>query len=316
MKLQTSKTNIIGLSEEVFNHYKSNAQSKNLIYKLNIDLPKDTESIATDSVKFKTILSVLIDNAIKFTKAGSVEINIHKDNDYLVFSINDTGIGIPDNKKHLIFEKFMQADVSNSRQFEGSGLGLSIAKAYVEMLRGEIWVESDASLPDVPSTNEKYGKSGSRFFFTIPYDIVFHKKNDIQYFDEAKRSEKINNSLKVLIAEDDESSEIYIALALKITEKEVLKARNGMEAVEICRLNSDIDLIIMDIKMPEMDGYEATRLIRQFNKNVIIIAQTAYVQSNEKETALASGCNDYISKPYTASSLKKMINKYISIEMD
>ncbi|MFZ4400357.1 MAG: ATP-binding protein [Bacteroidales bacterium] len=313
-----SKTNIISLSEEVFNFHKSNAINKSLKFILNNKLSKNIKSIAIDGNKLKTILSILLDNAIKFTDlGGNVELNISNNNDFLEFSVKDNGIGIPDNKRPAIFEKFMQADVSDSRKFEGLGLGLSIAKAYVEMLGGKIWLESKHEiLTEVfkEETNEK--NVGSTFFFTIPNRTVSDKENDIQEINTDAYISNLNESLKVLIAEDDESSAIYIALALKIADKEILKARNGIDAVEICRLNPDLDLVIMDIKMPLMDGYEASRQIRKFNNKVIIIAQTAYVLYGEKETALESGCNDYISKPYTSASLKRVINKHIKTGLE
>ena len=167
MKLSVSETNIRKLTSGVYKHFKTDAESKGLKFCINNDLPINIEYIFTDGIKLNIILTILIDNAIKFTETGSIEFGIRlvdkvdeqavkkHSRASLQFSVKDTGIGIPENKLQAIFERFMQADGSNTRQFEGSGLGLSIAKAYVEMLDGKIWVESEE------------GK-GSAFYFTIP----------------------------------------------------------------------------------------------------------------------------------------------------
>ena len=296
MKLTASETNIKRLAGDLFDKFKSDAERQGLEYTLNIDLPNDIACISTDSAKLNTILSILIGNAIKFTKAGSIEFGIRKNGDNLEFSIKDTGIGIFENKQQSIFELFMRADVSNSRQFEGAGLGLSIAKAYVEMLGGKIWVESDPE--DISE-----GK-GSTFFFTLPYNNERLKKMGT--------NEDVSevSGLKILIVEDDETSELFLRNAIKLFSKEILYARTGVKAVEGCRNNPDIDLILMDIKMPVMDGLEATRQIRQFNKEVIIIAQTAFGLTDDQKKAIAAGCNDYISKPIKKEQLLVLIQKY------
>jgi len=249
------------------------------------------------------VLASLINNGIKFSNQGSVEFGISHKADNLEFYIKDTGIGIPINKQQTIFERFMQADVSNTRLFEGSGLGLSIAKAYVEMLGGNIWVESEE------------GK-GSIFYFTIPYQAQRQVKMGINNIALLDDYEKKNNNLKILIVEDDKISEIFIALAVKDLGKEILKARTGLEAIEACQNNPDIDLIIMDIKLPEMDGYEATRQIRKFNSNVVIIAQSAFALSGDSGKAIAAGCNDYITKPFGINALTALIKKhFLSLEI-
>ncbi len=178
MKLTASETNIKRMTGELFDLFKPDAESQGLEFTITNDLPNYIESISTDGVKLKTILSILIGNAIKFTKAGSIEFGIKCNRDTacrvpitaeIEFSVKDTGIGIPENKQQAIFERFMQVDGSNTRQFEGSGLGLSIASAYAEMLGGKIWVESDPE--------GKSGGKGSVFYFTIPYNCKPQEKN-------------------------------------------------------------------------------------------------------------------------------------------
>jgi len=174
---------------------------------------------------------------------------------------------------------------------------LAITRAYIEMLGGKIWVESEL------------GK-GSTFYFTLPYNNEPAKEIDRQ--PETLESNETNRKLKILIAEDDEASIILLKKMLEDIGREFLIARTGNEAVEICRNNSDINLVLIDILMPGLNGYEATRQIRQFNKNVVIIAQTAYALSGDREKALEAGCDDYIAKPIKKTLLHTKINKYFS----
>jgi CheY-like chemotaxis protein len=215
----------------------------------------------------------------------------------LQFYVKDTGIGIPKCRQEAIFERFIQADIADKMAYQGAGLGLSISKAYVEMLGGKIWVEAEE------------GK-GSSFYFTLPYQIETvqesSSKNKILLSGEVSRIKKI----KILIAEDDESSEKFILIAVRKFAGETILVKTGKEAVEACLHQPDIDLVLMDILMPGIDGYEATRQIRQFNKEVIIIAQTAYALEGDKEKALEAGCNDYIAKPIKTDELNQLIIKY------
>jgi hypothetical protein len=215
----------------------------------------------------------------------------------LQFFVKDQGIGIPQNRLEAVFERFVQSDIGNTRAYEGSGLGLAISKAYVELLGGKIWVESEE------------GK-GSTFYFTLPYNA---EHDEITNFPQGDPSEVIQiqvNNLKVLVVEDDETSERLISINVHKFSDVILKARTGYESVEICRDNPDLDLILMDIQIPDMNGYEATRQIRQFNKEVVIIAQTALAMSGDRERAIESGCNDYISKPINKTEVIALIQKY------
>jgi CheY-like chemotaxis protein len=210
--------------------------------------------------------------------------------------VKDTGLGIQKDRQEAIFERFIQADIADKMANQGAGLGLSITKAYVEMLGGKIWVESDLGI-------------GSMFYFTLPYHTDPSAEFINQSFAISDQAVQIRK-LKILIAEDDDVSEKLLDIKLKPFGKEILKARTGIEAVDVCQKNPDIDLILMDIRMPEMDGYEATRQIRKFNKSVVIITQTAYGLSGDREKSMEAGCNDYLTKPIDKEQLFGLIQNY------
>jgi CheY-like chemotaxis protein len=197
----------------------------------------------------------------------------------------------------LIFKRFRQANETITRTHEGSGLGLAISKAYVEKLGGKIWVESKLD-------------KGSTFYFTIPFKDGYEAKNNFKKAILAVKTENKIKGLKVLIVEDDSISKLLISIAIKPYSKEILNVSTGLEAVEACRDNPDIDLVMMDINMPKMGGYEATKKIREFNKDLIIIAQTANGMQSDLNEAIAAGCSDYISKPIDIGILNELIQKY------
>jgi len=297
METYISETNINEQIEYIHTFFKPEAEQKkiDLIYKNT--LPDSAVYINSDREKLYGILTNLVKNAIKFTDKGSIEIGYNLKNGYLVFYVKDTGIGVPLGRQEAIFERFIQADTEDQRAFQGAGLGLSISKAYVEMLGGKMWLESKVGV-------------GSTFYFTIPYNNTkTHKEILINDFTDI--NETIDKGkLRILIVEDDETSDHYITTKLRNFSKEILHASNGIKAVEICQNNPDIDLILMDINMPEMNGFEATRQIRRFNKVVVILAQTAYALKGDREKALDAGCNNYLPKPIDGKVLMELMKKY------
>jgi PAS domain S-box-containing protein len=297
LKLTSQETNITQLTEELINRFKNEIEKPGLQFIIHNNLSPSVALIKTDSSKLKTILSNLIGNAIKFTKSGSIELAISLKGDFFEFSVKDTGIGIAKSKQPLIFERFNQIDSSNTRQYEGLGLGLSITKSYVEVLGGRIWLESEEG-------------NGAAFYFTIPNSFQTEELVEKKNYDILIQKKDTVNRNKVLIVEDDQPSAYLLNIIAGKHFNTVLHAYSGVEAVDIYRSNPDIELILMDIRMPGMNGYEATRRIRQFNKEVIIIAQTAFALSDDRERALDAGCNDYISKPFTRSLLLRLIKKY------
>ena len=298
MEVSISETNINEQIEYIQAFLIPEAERKSIRIFLHYSLPPIDAIIKTDREKIYAILTNLVKNAIKFTNKGFIEVGCEKKGKFLEFHVKDTGVGIPEVQKEIIFERFRQGSDSLIRNYEGAGLGLSISKAYVEILGGKIWVESE------------YGK-GSTFYFTIPCNTERLEEVAVKTFVSEKQVKPPVRNLKILIVDDDEASQLYLSMAVKMYGNEIVIAGTGIQAIEMCHKNPDIDLILMDIKMPEMDGFEATRNIRQFYHEVIIIAQTAFSLTGDREKAIQAGCNDYISKPIKKDELGDMIQKYL-----
>ena len=263
-------------------------------------MPSPQSIIKTDNEKLYAILTNLVNNAIKFTQSGFIEFGYVKKEGLLEFFVKDSGIGVSQSQKEIIFERFRQGGKLRTDNFEGTGLGLSISKAYVEMLGGKIWVESEEG-------------QGSIFYFTVPYITEKQIQRITPNIIPAKEESGQNRRLKILIAEDDESSDFLITSILNKKSHELLHATTGKETIVLCRKNPNLDLVLMDIRMPDMSGLEATKQIRQVNKNVIIIAQTAYALTGDRENAISAGCNDYISKPINRDELEALIRQYFKV---
>lgn len=297
MDVNLSETNVNEQIEYIVKFFNPEADKKGLKLLSKIGLPDEKALLNTDKDKLIAILSNLVKNALKFTECGFIQTGYKLKGKYLEFFVKDTGIGFSIEHKEIIFERFRQIGETLSRNYEGAGLGLSIAKAYVEMLGGQIRAESQP------------GK-GSEFYFTLPCKIKSNEKAGIVNNVPGEVTESKVKNLKILIAEDDKISERLLTLAVKCFSSEILTVKNGLDAVETCRNHPDIDLVLMDIQMPVMDGHEATRQIKQFNNKVIIIAQTAYALANDKIKAIEAGCDDYMSKPIDKVLLHVLINKY------
>ncbi len=308
MKLIVSNCNINEQCEQIYNFFKPEAEKKGIKLSFKNTLPGIQAIILTDQEKLNAILINLVKNAIKFCDQGNIEIGYQlmstaaktqqsEHENEIVFYVKDSGIGIPSDRQKAIFERFIQADITDKHAFQGAGLGLSISKAYVEMLGGKIWVQSEVGV-------------GSSFYFSLPYRLPIAEIKKQPETDSKQGFTKQIKKLKILIAEDNEISELLIKIAVKNFSKEIIVAKTGLQALSVFKLHPDIDLILMDVKMPEMDGYQAVRKIREFDKEVIIIAQTAYGLLGDKEKALQAGCNDYISKPIRINELQTMIRKH------
>lgn len=299
-QLNNTQFELLEFYLQIINFFKIEAEAKGISLNSNTNFNKGSKKITSDKYKIESILTNLIKNAIKFTTEGSIEFGGFILENKLLFYVKDTGRGIPQDRLDVIFERFMQADLKLTRAHEGSGLGLSIAKAYSDSLNGKIWVESELNI-------------GSCFYFSMPIQNnteILIEKTEVQ---EVKITN--NKKIKILLVEDDETSQILSIQTLQNVSSEIIIANNGIEAIDKTKENPDIDLILMDIKMPKMNGLEATEEIRKFNNKVIIIAQTAYALLGDKEIAIKAGCNDYLTKPVIIEELDKLLKKYFSISL-
>lgn len=298
---------LLEVLNEIVTLFDINAKQKGLAITLSIE-----ENIPTmlygDTVRLKQVLANLIGNAVKFTMQGGVDIVVKlKENSMntmkLEFVFKDTGIGIPEEKKAQLFERFMQLDSSYTKQYQGTGLGLAISKKLVEMMGGEIWIEPQIDV-------------GSIFCFTAVFGIeTFSTINGIaEIFENDMSSKTVKDNKLLLIVEDDEVSRHLIETFLNMKDFKTLVAENGQKAIEIFK-NTNVDMILMDVQMPILDGFAATNVIRlldkQKNTHTPIIAMTAYALASDKEKCLEMGMDDYISKPIDLYETLKMIKRYL-----
>jgi len=304
MKINKTKFKINDLLLELFEYfdeYRLLQERHDLKLILNQQNFNYNYVVNTDKLRLKQILSNLIGNAIKFTSTGFVEFGFVISEDIqFEFFVKDSGIGIPKDKQSLIFERFAQLEETSTKKYKGTGLGLSISKRITELLGGNMWVESIEN-------------KGSTFYFTIP--IVDEEKYCIIPIANNKLDKcKFNWQNKViLIVEDEIVNFSYLEEVLQKTQAQIIWAKNGKEAIELCKTNNLIDLVLMDIKMPLINGYEATVEIKKFRKDLPIIAQTALAMHGEKEKSLIAGCNDYITKPIKQDTLLEVINQFINL---
>lgn len=294
-----SNTNINHQLDFIYNFFKPEAEKKNIQFIYNKPLSDECSNCQTDKEKLYAVLTNLVKNAIKFTEKGYIEFGYEIENGNFKFYVKDTGSGVEKEKQKLVFERFRQGSENYNRKYEGSGLGLTISKSYIEMLGGKIWMESE------------FGK-GSSFYFTIPYIAVNDVILNINDQSENQTQKKLTKKLKVLLCEDDFNSARLSQEIISDYCSEILVAETGLEAISHFKHNPDLDLIIMDIKMPLMDGIQATKKIRQINKKVPIFALTAFVLIGDKETVIECGCNEYLTKPLKSSSIIELIEKYFS----
>ena len=286
------------LFNELFTMFniKANKNGNSLVLKNEFS---DLEStVLTDKNKLNKVVSNLLENALKFTDKGIVEFGYQLKNEELKIFVKDNGIGIKPEVQSQIFERFSQTEKDLSKIEGGLGLGLSIAKENAELLGGKISVKS------------KLGE-GAAFFVTLPYKPA-NSVSKIAKEKVAKNKEKYT----ILVAEDEDIN--FMVLEILLTDRiklpcNIIHAKNGLEAVELCKNNLNIEFVLMDIKMPKMNGHEATRLIKQIRPNLPIIAQTAYASPEDREKAFLAGCNDFISKPISRESVVKVLNNYLLV---
>jgi PAS domain S-box-containing protein len=294
--------------KEFYDDFKDQHAKENLDIRLKLPEGNEKLLVKTDQMRLRQILGSIIENAIKFTSSGYIEYGYSilpektdtTHHQRLIFFVKDTGIGIAKNDRDRIFERFVKIVDKNAHLYRGAGLGLALARDLVHLLGGEIWVESSL------------GK-GSTFYFTIPYEATSTKKDD--QLPASQSQERDWSDKTILVAEDTESNYLYIEEILSPTRARLIRASDGLEAIEIFRANKDkIDLVIMDILMPEYDGFEATQLIRKIKKDIPVIAQTAFTFEGEMVDGLYAGCfNDYVLKPFNIKEIYKILGKYLYV---
>ncbi len=301
LRIMESETPVIHILKDLYSSFsKIKEQENKFDIDFNLKLPENIEefTLITDPNRLKQILTNLLGNAFKFTGKGKIEFGLMPDiTKTVVFYVKDTGIGIPEDKKDVIFDRFAQVFDPGFKGQKGTGLGLAICSNLAKLLGGSIRVES------------QYGK-GSAFFLELPYNpgskgkmVTVKNKLKPSFSWEGKQ---------LLIVEDERINQIYLREILKKTGASISWASNGKEAIEMHSSMQDIDMILMDLKMPEIDGYQATRRIREKDSSVIIIAQTAYAMQDEREKCIQHGCNDYVSKPIQKDQLLELMNKYLT----
>ncbi len=294
IEIEINQFSINSLFTELHHLFQPSASEKKL--KLNFINANNNDIIFTsDEHKLHQILINLLNNAIKFTSSGTIDFGYKPQDESMLFYVRDTGRGVSRVMQERIFEHFRQGETSMSRGYEGSGLGLSICKGLVKILNGSIWLESEVN-------------NGSSFYFTLPF--IPTKENDQSDQIQAETTETVNQG-KILIVEDDLFSYKLLKEYFTDTHFVIIHAENGKIAVELVKDTPDIDLVLMDIKMPIMDGYEAAQQIKQIRPELPIIAQSAFAFKNEIQNILTSGCNDYISKPINKIELWTLLDKYI-----
>jgi len=298
MDLYLSESNINEQMDYIFMFFRPEVEKKGIGFKCHCDLAIQDSYIETDREKLFAILTNLVKNAIKYTHEGTIEFGYHKKGEVLQFYVKDTGIGISKGEQASIFGRFIQADIHNRPLYQGAGLGLSIAKAYIQMLGGTIWVESEIGI-------------GSTFYFTLPFTSVYKLGPLNIPNQESSISIPIDINCKVLIVDDDFVSQQILSLLLQEFRSDIYIASNGLEAIRLHQEHGDFDLILMDSQMPEMNGIEAIQEIRRVDQQVIIIGQSAFALKDEIEKIKNAGCNDYIAKPIRKEELFPVILNHI-----
>lgn len=290
------------MMQEVIDASIMKASKRNLELTLKITNNYTPYQIKGDRAKLKIILNTLIDNAIKYTDEGSVVVRYYHEGDRLLFEVSDTGIGIEEQEKHIIFKYFRQVESALSKRYAGLGLGLSISAAYANMMSGVIRVES------IP------GK-GSAFQVDIPYipyDAVIQGQDLPEIGNQHQPMQNCEWQNKtILIVDDDEPTIMFYIAVLRHSGIHILFVYNGLKAVEQCLEHPEIDIVLMDIKMPRMDGLEATQQIKAFHGQLPIIATTAFANTGDKQHILEAGCDDYMAKPIKGQELLAMMGKYL-----
>ena len=295
MSVKSKSVDLLLILDNVYQKFLPKCKTKNLEFVKQF--PSDSKTyLISDAGLLEKVLSHLLDNAIKFTVKGSITLGFnYSDTEFELF-VKDSGVGIDLAAQSSVFQIFMQEDLANTRGYEGSGLGLSITKGLVELLGGRIRMES---------VKDKGSSLYINFYSKIVSDLKTVEVNNIE------KKEKKGGLPVILIVENDKLNSKFLVTVIGKTSFNYLLAFNGSEAIELCRNHPEISIVLMDIKLPVMDGMEATRQIKEFRKNLPIIGVTAYAMTGDKEKAIESGCDDYLTKPVRSEQIFELISRYV-----
>jgi len=294
-KVYEGNVDVSEIVEKAYNHFLPLAAAKGIALSIQSSHSKGNTLVKTDGEKLKQILWNLLSNAVKFTDTGSITIRFDLSYGQLYLSVSDTGIGIDTDEQEIVFNRFVQANPSIALKYGGTGLGLTIAKALCELMGGEIKLTSKIS-------------QGTTVSLSIPTKQTISSNNAQKHLGKNEQYSQI-----ILIAEDEDFNYLYLEELLKSTNLKLLRARNGQEAVDICSDHQQVDIVIMDIKMPLMNGYEATKLIKKLRPSLPIIAQTAYASPADEDRLRKVGVDEYLSKPIDSQKLLSLLHRYGSI---
>ncbi len=303
IRIVPHKVDITGMINELFTIIQRDLSVSGKEVKALLTIPWEREFIINvDSFRLKQVLLNMLNNAVKFTERGEIEFGYRVKGDATIeFFVRDTGIGIPTDQHQVIFDRFRQADGSSTRKYGGTGLGLWVSRNLVELMGGTIRVLSEPG-------------RGATFMVELPLG----KDVDIPDMMTERPAERQSitdwRDKKILIAEDNDSNYEYLKAVLSVKKAVLVRAWDGKEVLELLREHQDVDLVLMDIQMPVLNGYEATKLIKKFKPEIPVIAQTAYAMSEDRERIIQAGCDEYIAKPIQPRKLLALIEKFLIAE--
>ncbi len=293
--LEISKSEVVinDLINELFAFYRPQANNKLLTVMPYKQLNDRESTIFADKLRLRQVLVNLLNNALKFTHKGTIRFGYKQNSGQLQFFVEDTGIGISKEYQEKIFERFSQEETEITRQYGGTGLGLAISKKLVHLMGGEIYVNSVKG-------------EGATFYFNLPYEPVYKSAGELPVTEAGISS----SPFTMLVADDEEINFLYLTELLSDKDILLLHAKDGKEAVNQTLENKTIDLVLMDIKMPVMNGLEATKEIKRTMPEMPVIAYTAYAMKEDREKIDDAGCDDFLSKPLDEKKLMKIISQY------
>lgn len=297
MELYLTDLNPELLVYSAYEKFSSASAKKNIELEMSTENLPENINVYSDENKILKVFDNLVENAIKFTEGGNIVIGCEQFNDDIVFFVKDRGMGISPDFKDRIFFSFSQADEEINKEFEGLGLGLSISKGLVELMGGKIWYNS------VPG-------HGTEFYFSIP---LINKETKNTKGDLTGKTSEGSQTTKVLIVEDDETNYYILYFYFYNSNLELLWATDGIEAINLFKENPDVSMVLMDLKLPHLDGFQATSQIKSINNQVPVIAVTSYGGIEQRQMAIHAGCDDIIVKPVNKQSLFEKLGKYITI---